>query len=94
MYIRTIAAWRCGEKDTMTIKAYNCAFTTIKGEDRTMTYVEVRDLPDTFIAANCKGGIRPGALKPGYETVWSIGEGWRTLNRNTARNYNEVTIDL
>jgi hypothetical protein len=75
------------------VKAFNCAFTTVKGEDRTMTFVQVGDLPAEFIAANTKGGVRP-ALKPGFETVWSVGEGWRTLNRNTARDYAETFATL
>lgn len=75
------------------VKGFTCNFTTVKGEDRSMTFVQVTDLPADFITANTKGGVRP-ALKPGFETVWSIGEGWRTLNRNTARDYNEVTVTL
>jgi hypothetical protein len=76
-----------------TVRAYTCNFTTVKGEDKSMTYVQVADLPAEFIAANTKGGVRP-ALKPGFETVWSVGEGWRTLNRNTARDYSESITTL
>jgi len=76
-----------------TVKTHTCRFTTVKGEDRSMTFVQVADLPADFITANTNGGVRP-ALKPGFETVWSIGEGWRTLNRNTARDYSEGTTTL
>ena len=76
-----------------TVKAFNCNFTTVKGEDRAMTFVQVGDLPAAFVAANTKGGVRP-ALKPGVETVWSVGEGWLTLNRNTARDYAETTVEI
>lgn len=58
-----------------------------------MTYVQLSDLPQSFIDANTRGGVRP-ALKPGFETVWSIGEGWRTLNRNTARDIVETAVTL
>jgi hypothetical protein len=75
------------------VKAFNCNFVTMKGEDRNMTFVRVADLPASFIAANTKGGVRP-ALKEGFETVWSIGEGWRTLNVNTARDVTEMTASL
>ena len=76
-----------------TVKTYTCRFTTVKGEDKSMTFVCVGDLPAAFIAANTKGGVRP-ALKPGFETVWSVGEGWRTLNRNTAREFAEGITTL
>lgn len=76
------------------VKAFNCNFTTMKGEDRNMTFVRVSDLPDSFIAANCKGGVRPGTLKEGFETVWAIGEGWRTLNVNTSRDVTEMSVVL
>lgn len=75
------------------VKAFNCNFVTVKGEARSMTFVQVADLPQEFITANTSGGVRP-ALKPGFETVWSIGEGWRTLNRNTATDYVETTVTL
>lgn len=76
-----------------TVKAFNCNFVTKGGEDRNMTFVRVDDLPATFITANTKGGVRP-PLKPGFETVWSIGEGWRTLNVPTVRDLTEMTADL
>ena len=76
------------------VKGYNCNFVTMKGEDRNMTFIRVDDLPASFIAANCKGGVRPGTLKPGFETVWAIGEGWRTLNTSTSRDVTELTVDL
>ncbi len=76
-----------------TVKAFNCNFVTMKGEDRNMTFVRIDDLPGDFIARNTKGGTRP-ALKPGFETVWSIGEGWRTLNVTTARDITEMTAQL
>lgn len=78
-----------------TVKAYNCTFTTIKGEERNMTFVRTSDLPRRFIAANTKGGKRSGTLKLGFETVWSIGDnGWRVLNVSTARNIIEMTAEL
>lgn len=77
-----------------TVKAFNCNFVTMKGEDRNMTFVRTADLPADFIARNTKGGVRPGNLKPGFETVWSVGEGWRTLNVSTARDITEMTANL
>lgn len=76
-----------------TVKAFNCNFVTKGGEDRNMTFVRLDDLPAAFLAANTKGGKRP-TLPAGFETVWSIGEGWRTLNVPTVRNLTEMTADL
>jgi len=75
------------------IKAYNCNFVTKTGESRNMTFVRTGDLPTKFITSNTKGGKRP-TLSPGFETVWSIGEGWRTLNVTTARDITEMLVEL
>jgi hypothetical protein len=46
----------------MLMKAYNGTFTKKNGEERTMRFVRITDIPETFIAARIKGTGRKPTL--------------------------------
>jgi len=74
------------------MKAYTGTFTKVDGSKRTMNFVRLTDLPDSFLAAQIKGRnlsetrIRAKArmVAEGKETVWD-------LEKNTFRIFNWKT---
>lgn len=53
------------------------------GSSRTMTFVKLNELPESFLKRVTKGGTPP-KLSEGYESVWDVeSAGFRVFNHNT-----------
>ena len=70
----------------MLMKAYNGTFTKKNGEARTMRFVRIADIPETFIATRIKGTGRKPTLSEGMELVWD-------LDTSAFRMFNWKTVD-
>ena len=70
----------------MLMKAYNGTFTKKNGEARTMRFVRITDIPETFITARIKGTGRKPTLSEGMELVWD-------LDTSAFRMFNWKTVD-
>lgn len=55
------------------MKAYTGTFVKKTGERRHMRFVEIKDLPTTFISGKVKGN-KPHILTEGSRVVWDIDE--------------------
>jgi len=79
---------------TQQFPVYTGTFTTQKGENRTMSFIKVADLPTSITSVFKKSR----ALRPGFETVYDIEkESWRTFNHNAVIgslkvSYRSVTV--
>jgi hypothetical protein len=69
----------------MRVKSYNATFVKTTGEERTMNFVRIGDLPDTFLVGKIKNTGKTRKLSNGLELVWDLdSKGFRTFNNNTA----------
>ncbi len=65
---------------TQNFPVYTGTFTTMKGEKRTMNFIKVTDLPQSFTSVSS----RARKLQPGFETVYDVDKGaYRTFNYNS-----------
>ena len=68
-----------------TINAYVGTFEKKTGEERSMRFVMVSDLPEGFMASNTKGG-QQRKLSEGNELVWDLDKKqFRVFNWNTVK---------
>ena len=79
----------------MLMKAYNGTFTKKNGEARTMRFVRITDIPETFITSQIKGTGRKLTLAEGMELVWDLEQDdFRIFNWNTTNSsITETEID-
>jgi len=70
----------------MLMKAYNGTFTKKNGEARTMRFVRLPDIPETFITSQIKGTGSKSKLTEGMELVWD-------LDTSAFRMFNWKTVD-
>lgn len=63
---------------------YQGTFVKSNGEQRTMNFIKLQDLPQGFLAAMTKGGSQRN-LAEGQELVWDVdANAFRIYNWNTA----------
>ena len=68
-----------------TINAYVGTFEKKTGEERSMRFVKITDLPEEFMASKTKGG-RQRKLSEGNELVWDLDKKqFRVFNWNTVK---------
>ena len=67
----------------MKMKAYTGTFVKSNGENRTMNFVRLTDLPTQFLDTKTTGGVGP-KLSEGQEVVWD-------LERSAFRVFNWTT---
>ena len=68
-----------------TINAYVGTFEKKTGEERSMRFVKVSDLPEEFMTSNTKGG-QQRKLSEGNELVWDLDKKqFRVFNWNTVK---------
>ena len=68
----------------MKVKTYNGTFTKASGEDRTMSFVRIGDLPAKFLDGKVSSNAKPRKLAEGVELVWDIvSKDFRIFNHNT-----------
>ena len=68
-----------------TINAYVGTFEKKTGEERSMRFVKISDLPEEFMASKTKGG-RQRKLSEGRELVWDLDKAeFRVFNWNTVK---------
>lgn len=69
----------------MEMKLYTGTFTKKNGDERTMKFVRVQDLPEQFLNNQITGGGTERKLAEGLELVWDVeNNGFRIFNWNTA----------
>ena len=69
----------------MEMKLYTGTFTKKNGDERTMKFVRVQDLPEKFLNSQITGGGTERKLAEGLELVWDVeSNGFRIFNWNTA----------
>ena len=65
---------------TQQFPVYSGTFVTQKGDQRTMNFIKISDLPSSITSLHS----RVRNLQPGFETVYDIDKGqYRTFNFNT-----------
>ncbi len=68
-----------------TINAYVGTFEKKTGEERSMRFVKISDLPDEFMTSQTKGG-QQRKLSEGSELVWDLDKKqFRVFNWNTVK---------
>tara|TARA_B100000902_G_C27206797_1_gene862097 strand:- start:679 stop:930 length:252 start_codon:yes stop_codon:yes gene_type:complete len=68
----------------MRVKTYNGTFVKTSGEDRTMSFVRIGDLPANFLNGKVSSNAKPRKLAEGVELVWDIvSKDFRIFNHNT-----------
>ena len=68
-----------------TINAYVGTFEKKTGEERSMRFVKISDLPEEFMTLKTKGG-KQRKLSEGNELVWDLDKGeFRVFNWNTVK---------
>ena len=68
----------------MRVKTYNGTFTKTSGENRTMSFVRIGDLPAKFLAGKVSSNAKTRKYNEGVELVWDIvSKNFRTFNHNT-----------
>ncbi len=66
------------------VKGHTGTFVKQNGEQRTMTFVKLPDLPDQFLKSQIKGNGKERLLKDNLELVWEVkAKGFRIFNWNT-----------
>ena len=67
------------------MKAYQGSFKKADGDIRSMHFVRLPDLPESFLDGKVKGqDAKKRVLKEGMETVWDVtAQGFRTFNWST-----------
>ena len=69
---------------TKKIQAYEGTFIKRDGEERTMKFVKIKDLPKEFVEKKIKGTGPPLKLNESYEVVWAVdANGFRIFNWDT-----------
>lgn len=67
-----------------TVVAHTATFTKKSGENRTMNFVKVNELPKTFVDTQITGTGTNRTLAEGMELVWDLdNNGFRIFNWNT-----------
>ena len=68
----------------MNMKMYTGTFTKKSGEERTMRFVRLNDLPEQFLNEQVSGTGTARNLSDGLELVWDVeNNGFRVFNWNT-----------
>ena len=69
----------------MIVKTYTGTFTKASGDDRTMSFIRIKDLPAGFLDGKVKNTqAKPRKFQHGVELVWDIvSKDFRTFNFNT-----------
>ena len=68
----------------MKVNIYSGTFTKASGEDRTMSFVRIGDLPADFLNGKVSSNAKPRKLAEGVELVWDIvSKDFRIFNHNT-----------
>ena len=68
----------------MNMKMYTGTFTKKSGDERTMTFVRLNDLPEQFLNEQVSGTGTARNLADGLELVWDVeNSGFRVFNWNT-----------
>jgi len=68
----------------MKVKVYNGTFVKTSGEDRTMSFVRIGDLPPEFLGSKVNSNAKTRKYAEGIELVWDIvSKDFRTFNHNT-----------
>jgi len=68
----------------MKVNIYSGTFTKASGEDRTMSFVRIGDLPADFLNGKVSSNAKPRKLAEGVELVWDIvSKDFRIFNYNT-----------
>jgi hypothetical protein len=77
------------------MKVYTGTFLKKNGDQRTMSFVRLNDLPEEFLTARIKGDKKPNTLKEGLELVWDMDVSeFRIFNwATTEGEINEKEID-
>tara|TARA_B000000532_G_C18647671_1_gene311160 strand:+ start:341 stop:583 length:243 start_codon:yes stop_codon:yes gene_type:complete len=77
------------------MKAYIGTFIKKNGEERTMKFVRLQDLPEKFITSKVKNTGAKRTLKEGLELVWDTDQSeFRIFNWSTTRgDIDETEID-
>ena len=77
------------------MKAYIGTFIKKNGEERTMKFVRLQDLPEKFITSKVKNTGVKRTLKEGLELVWDTDQSeFRIFNWSTTRgDIDETEID-
>lgn len=66
------------------IKSYSAKYVKKSGEERSMNFVRVSDLPESFLNDRIKGDRKTPSLATGMEVVWDLdNNGFRVFNWNT-----------
>ena len=76
------------------MKAYESTFVKKNGTERTMKFVKVQDLPESFLTEIVVGGRKPATLSDGLELVWDLDKSeFRVFNTKTTQgNVKEFTV--
>ena len=77
------------------MKVYTGTFLKKNGDQRTMNFVRLNDLPEEFLTTRIKGTKKPTKLKEGLELVWDMDVSeFRVFNWTTTEGeVNEKEID-
>ena len=77
------------------MKVYTGTFVKQNGEQRTMNFVRLKDLPEEFIKVRVKGKKEPATLKEGLELVWDMDKSeFRIFNWTTTQgDVNEDEVE-
>ena len=77
------------------MKAYNGTFTKKNGDERSMRFIRITDIPEKFIAMQIKGTGRKPTLAEGMELVWDLDtNAFRMFNWKTVEgNVTEIEVD-
>lgn len=66
------------------VVAHTATFTKKSGENRTMNFVKIQELPETFVNSRVSGTGTQRTLAEGMELVWDLdNDGFRVFNWNT-----------
>lgn len=65
------------------VKAFEGKFVKKNGDQRTMKFVKISDLPEEFVSSKIKGGRDKRNLNEKSEVVWELDEGFRVFNWKT-----------
>lgn len=70
----------------MDMKMYVGTFTKKNGDERTMRFVRMQDLPEQFLNSQITGNGTERKLAEGLELVWDVeNSGFRVFNWTTAQ---------
>jgi hypothetical protein len=70
------------------LRAFKGSFKKKNGDNRSMNFVKLRDLPEAFLNSKIKDGTKKRELTNGMELVWDLDqESFRVFNHNTVVGY-------